>query len=58
VVFKLTMASNGKWVEHVLHTFQAKPAYEPGQIVLDTAGNLYGPAWSNGNGGGVFEVEP
>lgn len=52
VVFQLAQAG-GSWSEHVLHQFQhIYDAYDPGGLIQDQAGNLYGYAqWSIG---GVF----
>jgi uncharacterized repeat protein (TIGR03803 family) len=42
-VFQLTLGSDGKWKEKVLHVFTGPDGIEPGAgLVFDTAGNLYG----------------
>jgi uncharacterized repeat protein (TIGR03803 family) len=59
-VFELT-PNNGKWTEKVLHSFSGAPdgAY-PGNVILDTAGHLYGATWMGGayDYGAVFEIIP
>jgi uncharacterized repeat protein (TIGR03803 family) len=62
-VFELLL-NNGKWMENVLHSFNPN-AYdganpEPGGLILDTAGNVYGTTVGGGthNDGTVFEVKP
>src|SRR5258708_15925562 len=48
-VFKLSLGSSG-WVETVLHSFTGGgDGYQPNGIVVDTAGNIYGTASSQGN---------
>jgi uncharacterized repeat protein (TIGR03803 family) len=62
-VFELLL-NDDKWMEKVLHDFNpnghdgANP--EPGGLILDTAGNLYGTTVGGGahNYGTVFEVKP
>jgi len=53
-IFKLTPGSNG-WTETVLHAFSGgsdgKNPY--GDLILDSAGNLYGTAFQGGAGYGV-----
>lgn len=65
-VIKL-MPSNGSWIETDLHVFQASDGiYPEGNLVLDSANNLYGTAEEGGhfsgvcsNGcGTVWEVSP
>ena len=43
VVFQLT-PSGGQWTESVLYDFQSGGGYNPGYLVQDSAGNLYGIA--------------
>lgn len=69
VVFELTPSGTGKWKESVLYAFQGgKDGLEPtGNLVFDTAGNLYGITYGGGTGtkcasvpgcGTVFELSP
>jgi uncharacterized repeat protein (TIGR03803 family) len=54
VVFQLRPAARGKWKENVLHTFlgrKGKDGSNPGSVILDAAGNLYGAT-----SGSVFEL--
>ena len=46
VVYKLTPASDGQWVDTVLYTFTASTdgAFGNGSVILDSSGNLYGTA--------------
>jgi uncharacterized repeat protein (TIGR03803 family) len=53
VVFQLT-PSGGQWTESVLHTFNGEDGSEPGYLVQDSAGNLYGITPSSGTGGGII----
>ncbi len=57
VVFELTLNSQGKWQESILHSFtDGKDGGEPhGGLMLDTAGNLYGTGASGGQSGVVFK---
>lgn len=62
-VFELTPGSGGTWTETVLHSFNNSggDGYQPyGNLVMDTAGNLYGTTSSGGayGYGTVFEVTP
>jgi len=66
-VFKLSPGPNGKWVETVLHSFNldGQDGIRPySNLVMDSAGNLYGTTYLGGpNGmpvgaGTVFEIIP
>ena len=60
-VFELTPTGDGKWKEHVLHSFNRTDGVDPfGNLVFDSAGNLYGTTFSAGahNSGTVFELTP
>jgi uncharacterized repeat protein (TIGR03803 family) len=65
-VFELTPNSTGGWTENVLYRFQGgNDGRNPiGGVVLDEAGNLYGPTEMGGEGcgsvgcGTVFELSP
>jgi uncharacterized repeat protein (TIGR03803 family) len=61
-VFKLTPTSDGKWKYSVLHSFTGgKDGGNPyGNVILDSAGNLYGTSMMGGNGscGTVFRLAP
>ena len=59
-VFELSPSSSG-WVYSVLHKFTGAPDGEsPGGLVLDAAGNLYGPAGGGGTyrSGLAYEIIP
>lgn len=63
VVFELAPKTGGGWNYKVLHVFQGSPdgASPVGNIVFDSAGNLYGAAPFGGNyssRGTVFELSP
>jgi uncharacterized repeat protein (TIGR03803 family) len=67
VVFRLSPGASGTWVYNVLHSFTGKDGWEPdGDLIFDTAGNLYGTTayggafyGSGSNGWGtVFELMP
>src|SRR6202167_4563082 len=67
VVFELTPGSGGDWTEKVLHRFQGgSDGGNPGAVVFDHAGNLYGIASQYGDISGadpygcgtVFELTP
>jgi len=64
-VYKLSLGTNGKWKEKILHSFTGatKDGSEPwAGIVFDAAGNIYGTSVLGGNGncdsgcGTVFEL--
>jgi uncharacterized repeat protein (TIGR03803 family) len=58
VVFELS-ASGGTWIETVLHSFNGVDGERPaGQLVFDSAGNLYGTTVYGGayGAGNVFEL--
>jgi len=62
-VFKLSIGSDGKWRERVLHDFTGgrDGGNADGGLIFDTAGNLYGTTRLGGNrsgGGTVFELIP
>ncbi len=61
VVFKLTPNSDGTWTEKVLHAFRRNTGKYPySGLIFDTAGNLYGTAFSGGtvDGGVVYKLTP
>ena len=54
VVYKLTLATNGKWRYVVLHKFNGQDGgYPGGDLAIDQRGNLYGTAYSV-----VYEITP
>jgi len=62
-VFKLTLGSNGKWSESVLHSFKPEPdGNSPtSTLVFDAQGNLYGTTSAGGDANGdgvVFKLTP
>jgi uncharacterized repeat protein (TIGR03803 family) len=63
-VFELSPGTGGAWTETVLHSFPVNlttdGSFPNGELVLDSAGNLYGMTHSGGTvlDGTVFEVSP
>jgi uncharacterized repeat protein (TIGR03803 family) len=60
-VFELTPNVGGTWNEHVLHNFNGTDGTAPlGELIFDSAGNLYGTANRGGDDGygTVFELTP
>jgi uncharacterized repeat protein (TIGR03803 family) len=64
-VFELSPGTAGHWTERVIRFFDANPKNPTGNLVFDTAGNLYGTTSTGGgtgcNGGGcgkVFKLTP
>ena len=61
-VFRLTLGTNGRWAEKVLHSFgKGKDGANPdGSLILGAAGNLYGTTTNGGahHSGTVFEITP
>lgn len=50
-VFQLTRGINGSWVEKVIYSFSAGSAnFQPGDLAIDSAGNLYGVTFSAAGG--------
>ena len=51
-VYQITSNGDGTWNEHKLHTFgmnSADGAYPNAEVIMDSAGNLYGTTTSGGN---------
>ena len=67
-VFELTLGSNGKWTETVLHSFNTTDGRVPQSgVIFDASGNLYGTTFLGGTGpaclytygcGTVYELSP
>ncbi|SPE45673.1 conserved exported hypothetical protein [Candidatus Sulfotelmatobacter sp. SbA7] len=60
-VFKTTLGRDGSWQGSVIYKFKDMPdgASPSGNLVFDSAGNLYGTTTSGGLGSGtVFELSP
>lgn len=59
-VFKLTPATNGKWAETVLHSFNGKDgSFAYAGVIFDTAGNLWGTTAGYGSDlGSIYELTP
>src|SRR6202142_4082156 len=58
-VYKLTPGSNGSWTESVLHQFSASwDGGEPQELIFDSAGNIFGEAYSGApnDTGAVFTL--
>jgi len=47
-VFQLRPSADGKWKEKVLHSFNGKDGREPGGLIFDADGNLYGTTYLGG----------
>lgn len=62
VAFELTLASDGKWRENVLHSFAGKSdgVIPQAGLVFDAKGTLYGASrgWSDPWFGSVYEISP
>lgn len=59
LVFRLSPQSNGKYKYTPLHSFNGGGGDDPSALILDSAGNLYGAAYTGGNGMGlIFELNP
>jgi hypothetical protein len=61
VVYELSPNGSGEWTEKVIHTFSGlQGGGEPfGNLVFDSAGNLYGTTSAGGAGSGVaFKLSP
>lgn len=68
VAFELSLGSSGTWTETVIHTFgieQGDGATPEGQLISDSAGNIYGTtaiggdvSCPNNQCGTVFELSP
>jgi uncharacterized repeat protein (TIGR03803 family) len=58
LLFELTQSAGGGWKEKVLHRFNGNDASGPnGDLIFDSAGNLYGTSVSGGNGyGTIFDL--
>lgn len=58
-VFRLSRASNGTWVERVLHSFDGNDGFYPEAPVTLHGGQLYGTTSNGGNDSGlVYEIGP
>jgi uncharacterized repeat protein (TIGR03803 family) len=60
IVYELTPTTSGPWVASTLYTFDGSEGCYPDELILDSAGNLYGttqlgPGYS---AGGVYELAP
>jgi uncharacterized repeat protein (TIGR03803 family) len=56
-VYKLIPGAHGKWTETVLHSFNGSDGPIPSNVVMDSAGNLYGTTFQGGGGyGTVFKI--
>jgi hypothetical protein len=56
VAYELTPTVTGFWTETQIYTFPNSPGLaRPGGVIMDAAGNLYGPASDTS---GIFELSP
>jgi uncharacterized repeat protein (TIGR03803 family) len=62
VTYELIPGAGGVWVQQILYTFLSGPTdgKDPGPLVFDTSGNLYGTTFSGGpsNLGTLYELSP
>lgn len=59
VVYEISPKAGGGWTYHVLHSFRGPDGAAPGQLIMDSAGNLYGTTFGGGTGQGtVFKLAP
>src|ERR1035438_5403836 len=61
IVFELTPNPDGGWTPHRLHSFgNSRDGQNPGSLIFDASGNLYGTTGGGGayGGGTVFELMP
>jgi uncharacterized repeat protein (TIGR03803 family) len=59
IVFQLTLGSDGKWTEKVLHSFTGKDGDGDGPsggLAFDPAGNLYGTTLTGGSSSNCFSI--
>jgi uncharacterized repeat protein (TIGR03803 family) len=58
-VFELTLGTDGKWTEKVLHSFNVSDGNWPlAGLIWDGRGNLYSTTYAGPGGGTVFELTP
>jgi uncharacterized repeat protein (TIGR03803 family) len=58
-VIELIPGSHNKWKHKVIHSFgSADGALPYGNLIADTAGNIYGTNEGSGSGGDAFELKP
>jgi uncharacterized repeat protein (TIGR03803 family) len=61
-IFRLSLGQDGRWKRKLLYSFKGGryDSYPLGNLVLDSAGNLYGTTWSGGTyaTGTAFELCP
>jgi len=57
-VFELAHIAGGGWREKIVHRFSPEDGNNPSTLLLDAAGNLYGPTATGGahNRGTIFEL--
>ncbi len=59
LVFRLSPQSNGTYKYTPLHPFNGGGGEDPSALIFDSAGNLYGAAYTGGVGMGlIFELNP
>lgn len=59
-VYRLSPNGSGGWIYSVLYEFATAQGTEPGNLVMDSAGNLYGELTTSeaGGAGSIFELSP
>jgi uncharacterized repeat protein (TIGR03803 family) len=59
VVYEVSPQAGGGWTYKVLHHFHGSDGSSPGQLIMDSAGNLYGTTFGGGTGQGtIFKLAP
>jgi uncharacterized repeat protein (TIGR03803 family) len=59
VAFEISPKVGGGWTYKLLHSFHGPDGSSPGQLIMDSAGNLYGTTFGGGTGQGtVFKLAP
>jgi uncharacterized repeat protein (TIGR03803 family) len=57
-IYELSPTSSGDWTETVLHSFSSlAKGSGPTGLVIDAKGNFYGPTYSGGTGGDVYDCQ-
>jgi len=57
VVFRFAPTRGSRWVETVIYNFtDGKDGLGPSAVIMDSSGNLYGPALGGGSNGVIFKL--
>lgn len=57
MVYRLIPQAGKTWTDEVLYEFQKPNGSSPGGLLMDTSGNLFGPTYYGGTGGGIVDCE-